>query len=321
MRCQDCKTCLSAIKKGHFECLKTFNYEKCKKAPETAALYNHLEIYNFLKTNPRQISLEKEIELCAKNKWLDEYYAFLYSYTYFDNETRFSTIRYMMYAAIKHGDLTMMNSVYTYGTTTFHEAFAEIRSMDNATSIAVKTADPEKIESVYQMFRDRSEEWSLSDFKDAILTGNIDVLTKVIEMWKLSPQGLRGVTNIVKLDTITNSRIDMLKLLDREINGYPEHMVRQMQRMRGYSTESRRRMFVYVCEEMRRARRGNATGIVERDRIEQRQATAAPVAPVQEKVTNLQKALAVIEDCDIPEGKYLELCNLLMDVHKRGVVA
>jgi len=38
-------------------------------------------------------------------------------------------------------------------------------------------------------------------------------------------------------------------------------------------------------------------------------------------VTNLQKALAVIEDCDIPEGKYLELCNLLMDVHKRGVRA
>jgi hypothetical protein len=121
----------------------------------------------------------------------------------------------------------------------------------------------------------------------------------------------------------------MLKLLDREINGYPEHMVRQMQRMRGYSTESRLRMFVYVCEEMRRARRQNtaslAMGIVERERererIEQRQATAAPVAPVQEKVTNLQKALAVIEECDIPEGKYLELCNLLMDVHKRGVRA
>jgi hypothetical protein len=115
----------------------------------------------------------------------------------------------------------------------------------------------------------------------------------------------------------------MLKLLDREINGYPEHMVHQMQRTRGYSTESRLRMFVYVCEEMRRARRGNATGIVERERererIEQRQATAAPVAPVQEKVTNLQKALAVIEECDIPEGKYLELCNLLMDVHRRGV--
>ena len=216
MRCQDCKTCLSAIKKGHFGCMKTFNYEKCKKAPETAALYNHLEIYNFLKTNPRQISLEKEIEFCAKNKWLDEYYAFLYSYTYFDNETKFSTIRYMMYAAIKHGDLTMMNSVYTYGTTTFHEAFAEIRYMDNATSIAVKTADPEKIESVYRMFLGRSEE---------------------------------------------------------------------------------------------------------RERIEQRQATAAPVAPVREKVTNLQKALAMIEECDIPEGKYLELCNLLMDVHKRGVRA
>jgi len=321
MRCQDCKTCLSAIKKGHFECMKTFNYEKCKKAPETAALYNHLEIYNFLKTNPRQISLEKEIEFCAKNKWLDEYYAFLYNYTYFDNEARFSTIRYMMYAAIKHGDLTMMNSVYTYGTTTFHEAFAEIRSMDNATSIAVKTADPEKIESVYQMFWDRSEDWSPSDFNDAIITGNLDVLAKVIQMWKESPTGLVSVENTIKLATITNNRIDMLKLLDREINGYPPGMLHEMRNMRGHSTRARQEMNAYVWRKMFPTQRGNATGIVERDRIEQRQVTAAPVAPVREKVTNLQKALAVIEDCDIPEGKYLELCNLLMDVHKRGVRA
>jgi hypothetical protein len=48
---------------------------------------------------------------------------------------------------------------------------------------------------------------------------------------------------------------------------------------------------------------------------------ATPVVPVQEESTNLQKALAVIEECDIPEGKYLELCNLLMDVHRRGVRA
>ena len=304
--------------------MKTFKYEKSKKAAETAALYKRLGIYKFLIRSDCPRSFEKEIELCAKNKWLDEYYSFL-RYPASNNETKLRIIRTMMYAAIKYGDLAMMNSVYTYETPTFHEAFAEIRSMDNAISAAVNTANLEKIHIVYWMFRDRSEEWSPSDFKDAILTGNINVLTKVIEMWKLSPQGLRGVTNIVKLDTITNSRIDMLKLLDREINGYPEHMVRQMQRMRGYSTESRRQMFVYVCEEMRRARRQNtrslAIGIVERDRIEQRQATAAPVAPVQEKVTNLQKALAVIEECDIPEGKYLELCNLLMDVHKRGVVA
>ena len=43
--------------------------------------------------------------------------------------------------------------------------------------------------------------------------------------------------------------------------------------------------------------------------------------PVVERVTNLHKALAIIEDCKIPEGKYLELCNLLMDVHRNGVRA
>lgn len=46
-----------------------------------------------------------------------------------------------------------------------------------------------------------------------------------------------------------------------------------------------------------------------------------PTPIVEKEATNLQKALAVIEECDIPEGKYLELCNLLMDVHRRGVRA
>ena len=44
-----------------------------------------------------------------------------------------------------------------------------------------------------------------------------------------------------------------------------------------------------------------------------------PTPIVEKEATNLQKALAIIEDCEIQEGKYLELCNLLMDVHRRGV--
>jgi len=54
------------------------------------------------------------------------------------------------------------------------------------------------------------------------------------------------------------------------------------------------------------------------ERIQER---AAKVEVNEERVTNLQKALAVIEECDLPDGKYLELCNLLMDVHRRGVTA
>jgi len=129
----------------------------------------------------------------------------------------------------------------------------------------------------------------------------------------------------VKLATIKHNRLDMLQYLDRFISGYPDDMLRQMRTMRGHSTRARQEMKTYVREEQRRARRRStaslATGIVERERIEQRQATAAPVAPAEERPTNLQKALAIIEDCDIQEGKYLELCNLLMDVHRRGVRA
>lgn len=313
MRCQDCKTCLSAIKNGHFGCMKTFNYKK-SKVIEAAAAHQQRNMYNFLKTYGCPRSLEVEIELCAKNHWLDEYYSFL-RYSVPNYETKLLIIRHMMYAAIKYGDMCMMNGVYTHGTSTFREAFAEIDDMDIAISTAIKTANPEKIERVYQMFWDRSEDWSPSDFKDAIITGNVDVLAKVIEMWKLSSDGLRGVRNTIKLHTIANSRIDMLKMLDREFNGYPEHMMHQMRTHRGYSTRARQEMNKYVWGELLRARHRNtaslAAGIVERERIEQR----------QETVTNLQKALSLIEECEIPEGKYLELCNLLMDVHRRGVTA
>ena len=326
MRCPNCKTCLSAIKKGHIACMKTFNYKK-SKVIEAAATHQQRNIYNFLKVYGCPRSLEVEIELCAKNNWLDEYYSFFRSSRYVaiggSYEDKLCIIRHMMYAAIKYGDMCMMHSVCSYGTSTFREAFAEMGDMEIAITNAIKSTDPETIECVYQMFWNRSEDWSLGDFKDAIITGNADVLAKVIEMWKLSSHGFAGVTNIMKLDTITNSRIDMLKMLDREFNGYPEHMIHQLKTWRGHSTRARREMIAYVREEQRRARRRStaslAAGIVERERIEQRQATAAPVAPVQEKITNLQKALAIIEDCDIQEGKYLELCNILMDVHRRGV--
>ena len=129
-------------------------------------------------------------------------------------------------------------------------------------------------------------------------------------------------------------------------------MLDQMRTMRGKNSQARREMIRYVQEELLRARRNGtaslAAAIAERERfriernrrLAERDATLergriyneamvergrrmeqAQPAPVAEKITNLHKALALIEECEIPEGKYLELCNLLMDVHKRGVRA
>jgi len=117
-----------------------------------------------------------------------------------------------------------------------------------------------------------------------------------------------------------------LQYLDRFISGYPDDMLYQLRTMRGKNAPARRDMINYVAAERHHRLREQtarlAAGIAERERIERHQATAAPVAPVapvKEKITNLQKALGIIEDCDIQEGKYLELCNILMDVHRRGV--
>jgi len=116
-----------------------------------------------------------------------------------------------------------------------------------------------------------------------------------------------------------------LQYLDRFISGYPDDMLYQLRTMRGKNAPARRDMINYVAAErhdrLREQTARLAAGIAERERIERRQATAAPVAPAQERPTNLQNALAVIEECDIPEGKYLEICKWLMDVHRRGVRA
>ena len=167
---------------------------------------------------------------------------------------------------------------------------------------------------------------------------------------------LRRAGNLMKLATIKDNRLDMLQYLDRFIPGYPDDMLPQMRTMRGKNTQARRDMITYVVAERHRVLREQnieraanlAAGIVEREReriernrrLAERDATLergriyneamvergrrmeqAQPAPVVEKVTNLHKALALIEECEIPEGKYLELCNLLMDVHKRGVRA
>src|SRR5210317_971896 len=327
MRCQDCKTCLSAIKKGHFECLKTFNYKKSKNALKTASRHKQREIYNFLKKAGCPRSFEDEIHSCVDHDWVDEFYSFFedVEWSSLDRETKMNIVRHLGYASVRHNDINLFRNVVKHLPSSLRIAFDDVVDLNSLFEETIKSEHVQKIELIYNDFRHRFRDWYPRHFEYAISTGNINTLKKVIEMWKGRSTGLTGVENTVKLATIKNNRLDMLKMLDREINGYPEDMMHQLRRTRGHSTEARRQMTAYVWEEIRCAERRGTTTIAERarerERIEQRQATAVPVAPVEERVTNLHKALAVIEDCGLPEGKYLELCNLLMDIHRRGVRA
>ena len=316
MRCSTCKNCLSAIKKGHFECLKTFNYKKSKNAVETAARHKQRDIYNFLKRAGCPRSFVDEIHSCADYGWNEEFYSF-FNFETPDYESKLRLIREMTYAAIKYGDVTMMRSVLFHYPSTVREAFGNIGAMHNVIEKTIKSEHVQKIELIYNTFRYRSQDWSPSDFEDAIATGNMNTLKYVIEMWKDSPTGLRGVENRIKLATIKDSRLVMLQYLDRFIPGYPDDMLRQLRTMRGKNSPARRDMITYVVAERHRVLREQ--NIERAARLAAAQAPAPAPAPVVERVTNLHKALAIIEDCEIPEGKYLELCNLLMDVHRRGV--
>jgi hypothetical protein len=292
-----------------------------------------------------------EIHSCADNDWKDEFYSFFRAETP-DYETKMNVVRHLGYAAIKHDDILWLRQVVMYFTSYFNDAFANVEDLDRLFEKTIKSEHVQKIELIYNTFRHRTRDWSPSDFDDAIATGNMNTLKYVIEMWNREPRMLRRAGNLMKLATIKDNRLDMLQYLDRFITGYPDEMVSQMRTMRGKNTQARRDMIRYVQEEVRRTRRNGtanlAAGIVEREReriernrrLAERDATLergriyneamvergrrmeqAQPAPVVEKVTNLHKALALIEECEIPEGKYLELCNLLMDVHKRGVRA
>ena len=357
MRCPNCKTCLTAIKKGHTECVMTFDYRKCKNALIEAAKAKQLHVYNALKEmhwipnlNPSLIddwdTLGTHLIL---NNWYDQYHE-MYRPIIQERPSgmeprRKQHVRNVVNACIKANDLqTLCKYVYARSVVgndwtradqnssvryrvpgpRIMDSYASEDDMMNAMELAVKSKNKDMIKEVYGWFQNRSAHWNTWDFDYAIETGDISVLFQVIELWRDCPDGLRGVGIQMKLATIAKSRLDMLKLLDEFLpnKAYPDDMMRQINYSRGQSTRARRQMASYVSQKMLELGHNQVEERrVERDRIEQRQATAAPVAPVQERPTNLQKVLSLIEDCEIQEGKYLEICNLLMDVQRRGVRA
>ena len=361
MRCQECKTCLSAIRKGHAECVMSFDYRKCKNALIEAAKAKQLHVYNALKEkhwipnlNPSLIddwdTLGTHLIL---NNWYDQYHE-MYRPIIQERPSgmeprRKQHVRNVVNACIKANDLptlrkyvyassvvgndwtlTPFNTThngYTVPGSRIMDSYACEDDMMHTMGLAVKSKNKDIIKEVYGWFQDRSAHWNTWDFDYAIETGDTSVLFQVIELWRDCPDGLRGVGIQMKLATIGKSRLDMLKLLDEFLpnKAYPDDMMRQINYSRGQSTRARRKMASYVSQkmlELGRTRTNQAEERrIERERIEQRQATAAPIAPAQERPTNLQKALSLIEDCEIQEGKYLEICNLLMDVHRRGVRA
>ena len=157
--------------------------------------------------------------------------------------------------------------------------------------LAVKSKNKDIIKEVYGWFQNRSAHWNTWDFDYAIETGDTSVLFQVIELWRDCPDGMRGVGIQMKLATIGKSRLEMLKLLDEFLpnKAYPENMMRQINYSRGQSTRARRKMASYVSQkmlELGRTRTNQAEERrIERERIEQRQATAAPVAPPQEQMS------------------------------------
>jgi len=324
MRCSTCKNCLSAIKEGHLECLKTFNYKKSKNAMETAARHKQREIYNFLKEAGCPRSFVGEIYPCAQNGWNSEFYSFFSDIETLDHETMMNVIRHLGYASVRHNDITLLRQVIMHFPSTFRDAFVDVVDLNSLFEETIKSEHVQKIELIYNDFRHRFRDWYPRHFEYAISTGNINTLKKVIEMWKESSTGLRGTGNEMKLATIKHNRLDMLRILDQDIHGYPTQMTDQMKTTRGKTSQARKEMIRYVIQQeylvVDRARERNAERRHTLFNIEANIILERQAAPVVERVTNLHKALAIIKDCKIPEGKYLELCNLLMDVHRRGVI-
>jgi hypothetical protein len=305
MRCPACKTCTSAIKNDHIECVKTFKYKNSNKVIQTAVRHKQRNMYNFFKLSGCPPCFSDDLLYgCAENNWTTEFVSML-DVKMPTRELQRRYIRASVYACIIHFDGSLLSDCIDFhGVNAFNDAFASNDEMNLAIREAIVSKDTQKISKMYHMFSFRSEDWSPTDFDDAIDTDDIGVLRRVITEWRHSPCGLMGIGNEMKLTTIARSRLDMLKLLDACIDGYPPEMMHRMRTTRGKTTAIRKEMIAYVVSRQRVANE-----------------TVNPIENTVDRVTNLQKVLAVIEDCDIPEGKYLELCNLLMDIHRTSVRA
>jgi len=125
MRCQDCKTCLSAIKKGHAECVMSFDYRKCKNALIEAAKAKQIGVYNALKEIHRVPSLNPSLiddwdtlgTHLILNHWYDQYHE-MYRPIIQERPPgieprRKQHVRNVVNACLKVGDLqTLRNYVY-----------------------------------------------------------------------------------------------------------------------------------------------------------------------------------------------------------------
>jgi hypothetical protein len=305
--------------------MKTFNYKKSKNALETAARCNKREIYNFLKRAGCPRSFVDEIHSCADHGWDEEFYSFCNVETP-DYPTKLKVIRELGYAAVKYGEPRHLRSVFGHFTASFRDAFENIGAMHNIIEKTIKSEHVQKIELIYNIFRYRSQDWSPSDFEDAIATGNMNTLKYVIEMWKDSPNGFRGVGVQMKLATIRHSRYDMLHYLDRFIPGYPDDMLPKLRTMRGKNTPARRDMITYVVAERHRVLREQAIERNEqRRRADFNREADAWYARQQseEQVSPLHKLMELIEKMKeskmggYEEGLYLEACTAMRQIHQQ----
>jgi hypothetical protein len=151
-----------------------------------------------------------------------------------------NVVRHLGYASASHNDAKWFTNVVKYLPCSLRDAFADVVHLNRLFEKTIKSEHVQKIELIYRFFGHKYKDWSLSHFEYAIATGNINTLMWVIYMWKDSPVSIRSAGNQMKLATIKNNRLDMLKMLDRSINGYPEDMIHQMR------TYNRLEMINYV---------------------------------------------------------------------------
>ena len=368
MRCSTCKTCLSAVKNGHTECALTF---KSKKVLSYASHCHQKEMYTTLKANGCPRCFDDELINCAQNYWNDEVSSLLEEHDFLPTvknrainaalmatnwfvveklagrdyhawldampvEERRTTVKISVRYSIASGNVDIFDKFMTLlGHRLVDNVYADDDDMCELITEVINSKDGGMITYVFGIFDHRSDYFDTAFFDDAIQTNQISVLRAVMLGFQSSQSGLRGITNEMKLATIRESRLDMLKYLDEYIPDYPPEMMRQMHLVRGKTTQARKEMIAYVRAQQHDARVRNETVRQQRIRIarereamieraqrdDEARRAMEQTAPAVEKITNLHKALAIIEDCDLPEGKYLELCNLLMDVHRHGVRA
>jgi len=305
--CLSCKTTWSAAKKGHFECLKRCLSEKgwdprtTQGAMENASR-EWLDVIIEMGA-PRD---KKECHLAARWGWRDIVVLYAHHLTLKEQlEVASTALLYKNFQVFElfenshfcaHEKYTLAKVAIRSGNVPSVKHLERIWDLNlkyNIDEINLQCIRSQSIEMFeYIMEHLKCRHWNSFEqmITSGIYTKDIRLLHRILEYTR-AQDGFQFVNPRIKNECFIMNSPDALELIHEYVQDWPQGFVEQGHRFR--NNDLRREMIRFAL----------ASGCVD----------SLKVATAPEE---LHALMGMIEDLEVPEGKYLEMCAIMKNLHK-----